>query len=175
VKRFIAAMCLLIGMGAILGWASTAAQAVSSDFQKVKITVFNFNARGTDTNANRNEEYVWLKNVSGEAVDIKGWKLTDSYGGPNALSFNSTTFKYNAGTHENDLKEVDGKIMLPAGASVVVYSGTGVDGSDNSTHAVYRAYHHYWNNGGDSVTVLDEGNDLVDRLSYNDYGINPTP
>lgn len=142
----------------------SAAVADPNNFQDLKLTVFGFNAVGTDQTWNRNEEYVWFKNVSGEEKDITGWYLTDSRADmANKLVFADDLFPH----------LTDGK--LPAGHSVIVYTGTGNDANDNDRHAVYRNHGHYWNNGGDVVSLVDADGTLIERLSYSDYGINPTP
>lgn len=141
----------------------SAAVADPNNYQDLKLTVMGFNAVGTDATHNRNEEYLWYKNVSGEEKDITGWYVTDVYGGPNKLVFDDDMFPH----------LTDGK--LPSGHSVIVYTGAGNDANDNDRHAVYRNYKHYMNNAGDRLDLVDADGTLIERLSYSDYGVNPTP
>lgn len=131
----------------------------------VRITVMGTNAKGKDADWNRNEEYVWLKNVTSESKNVFGWKLTDAYG-------NETKF-----TEDNlpSLEAAANTITLPAGHSILVYSGAGTDTTpDNNVHTIYRNGKHYLNNSsGESVKVIDADGTVVERLDYSAYGINP--
>lgn len=131
----------------------------------VRITVMGTNAKGKDADWNRNEEYVWLKNVTSESKNVFGWKLTDAYG-------NETKF-----TEDNlpSLEAAANTLTLPAGDSILVYSGAGTDTTpDNNVHTIYRNGNHYLNNSsGESVKVIDADGTVVERLDYSAYGINP--
>jgi len=163
--KFLACVIALVTLAFLSPMSS--ATADPSNAGKVKITVMGINARGTDTLANRNAEYVWVRNVSPATVNVKGWKVVDAAG-------NTTTF-----TEDNlpNLNATATTLDLPAGDSVIVYSGQGVDTTpDNNVHAIYRNGNHYLNNtSGETVRVLDADGSTVDKLAYDAYGINPTP
>lgn len=131
----------------------------------VRITVMGTNAKGKDADWNRNEEYVWLKNITEGSKNVFGWKLTDAYG-------NETKF-----TEDNlpSLEAAANTLTLPAGHSILVYSGAGTDTTpDNNVHTIYRNGKHYLNNSsGESVKVIDADGTVVERLDYSAYGINP--
>lgn len=157
----------VIALVALTFLLPTSAVADPSNYQKVKITVMGINARGTDTLANRNSEYVWMRNVSGADVNVFGWKLIDAAG--NTTSFTDDTLP--------NLTAGAGTLTLPAGASIIVYSGQGIDTTpDNNVHAIYRNGKHYINNtSGETMRVLDKDGSTVELLSFDAYGINPTP
>lgn len=145
--------------------------AASSDAGKIVLSVMGTNAKGADTLANRNSEYMWMRNVSAEPVDVMDWRLTDTTGGANV-----TTFDGDWADHcDCGMSPVDGKLMLPPGHSLVVYSGEGHDTNPtNNVHAYYKDWHHMWNNtSGETVKVLDKDGLLVDGYAYDAYGINP--
>lgn len=152
----------VIALGLVTASAATADTDNKCD---VRITVMGTNAKGKDADWNRNEEYVWLKNVTSESKNIFGWKLTDAYG-------NETKF-----TEDNlqSLEAAANTLMLPAGHSILVYSGAGTDTTpDNNVHTIYRNGKHYLNNSsGESVKVIDADGTVVERIDYSAYGINP--
>jgi hypothetical protein len=159
---------------------STARAAVDEVAGSVKITVLGTNAPGVDTMANRNREYVWLKNVSGGPVNVFGWKLRDGFG---------TRFTF----RPNKIKELEylpakvateteparaDTLVLPAGESVILYTGQGKDVSPgNADHSVYlNMSGHYLNNSsGERVELRTKAGLTMDVLSYDAYGVNPTP
>jgi hypothetical protein len=160
--------------------SAVSAAAVDEVAGSVKITVMGINAPGVDTMANRNREYVWLKNVSGGPVNVYGWKLRDGFG---------TRFTF----RPNKLKELEylpakvateteparaDTLVLPAGHSVIVYTGAGKDVSPgNADHSVYlNASGHILNNSsGERVELRTKAGLTMDVISYDAYGINPTP
>lgn len=160
-KRIAAAVAVvLMTLGLV---ASGSASADVANKGKLKITVMGFNAKGVDSSANRNEEYVRLVNVSPDPINVTGWTLSDSVG--NDTDLDAWT----------DVVSPAVKGILPAGGSIIVYSGSGKDENANNVHAIYRNGGHYLNNGGDVVTVRDNGDVFIDKLAYDDFGINPTP
>jgi len=160
------ALGIVAGMVLASSFVVTSSAVANTDNKcDVRITVMGTNAKGKDADWNRNEEYVWLKNVTSESKNIFGWKLTDAYG-------NETKF-----TEDNlqSLEAAANTLMLPAGHSILVYSGAGTDTTpDNNVHTIYRNGKHYLNNSsGESVKVIDADGTVVERLDYNAYGINP--
>lgn len=164
-RKFIACVIALVTLAFVSPMSSAAADP--SDAGKLKITVMGTNARGTDTLANRNAEYVWVRNVSPATVNVKGWKVVDAAG--NATTFTEDNLPYLAATATT--------LDLPAGSSVIVYSGQGTDTTpENNVHAIYRNGKHYLNNtSGETVRVVSADGSTVDKISYDAYGINPTP
>lgn len=146
---------------------TSAAASAPANVGTVKITVLGTNAKGVDANWNRNAEYVWMKNVTANPVNVFGWKLTDAAG-------NETKF-----TEDNlpSLEATATTLVLPSGHSVLVYSGQGTDTTpDNNVHTIYRNGKHYLNNSsGETVRVVDADGTTVDKITYDAYGINPTP
>jgi hypothetical protein len=96
------------------------------------------NALGYDTAA---AEYVCLVNASGDAVGLAGWELRDSQRLVNMLP----------------------AFELAAHGQVRVHPGRGTDSrTDIYGHAGRPA----WNNGGDTITLLDDHGETVARVSY---------
>lgn len=163
-KLFAMIAALMLASGLMIVSSAT---ADTNNVGKVKITVLGTNARGTDNLSNRNSEYVWMKNVSADPVNVFGWKLTDAAG-------NETKFTDDA---LPSLEATATTLVLPSGHSVLVYSGQGTDTTpDNNVHTIYRNGKHYLNNSsGETVRVVDADGTTVDKLVYDAYGINPTP
>lgn len=189
VKRGAAAGMVAVGLLSAISPASATstaraaapvAEAVKGD---VKITVLGTNAPGADTRANRNREYVWIKNVSSADVNVFGWKLRDGYG--TRFTFRPNKAKeltyLPARADDPATPEADPRVdtlVLPAGHSVIVYTGTGKDVSPgNADHSVYLDLSgHYLNNSsGERVELRNKAGESMDVISYDAYGINPTP
>lgn len=136
----------------------------------VKITVVGINAPGKDARWNRNREYVWIKNVSAGEVNVFGWTLRDGYG--QRYTFDKDELK-----DLNPFPDEADTLMLPAGESVLIYTGSGTDRTVNGTHSVYldRSGHYINNSSGEDLQVRNQGGDVMDRLRFDAYGINPTP
>jgi micrococcal nuclease len=90
-----------------------------------------------DDNDNLRDEYVTLRNVGDETLDLSGWTVSDATG---------KTYTFPPGTR------------LEPGAEVTLYTGRGEDGEGvrywNRDSAV-------WNNDGDTVTVRTDEGDVV--------------
>ena len=113
---------------ALSGSVLSAAPADASSV--VQLGKIQYNAPGTDTNANSsvNGEYVVVKNLSSHAMTLTGWTLRDAQ-----------SHVYRFGTYS-----------LPAYRSVTVHTGKGTNG------ALVRYWGlgwHVWNNGGDTATL----------------------
>lgn len=164
-RKFVACVIALVALAFVIPMSSAVADPTNAG--KLKITVMGINARGVDTLANRNAEYVWVRNVSAATVNVKGWKVVDAAG-------NATTF-----TEDNlpNLNATATTLDLPAGDSVIVYSGQGTDTTpENNVHAIYRNGNHYINNtNGEIIRVVDADGSTVDKIAFDAYGINPTP
>src|ERR1044072_6643358 len=130
-RKFLACVIALVTLAFLSPMSS--ATADPSNAGKVKIIVIGINARDTHTLANRNAEYVWVLNVSTASVRVEGWTEVDAAG-------NTTTF-----TEHNlpNLNATATTLDLPAGDSVIVYSGQGLDTTpDTNVHAIYRTGNH---------------------------------
>lgn len=162
----VASVGLLVSLGGV-------AQADPSNVGKIKIVEYGFNAPGTDTNGNRNSEFVRLTNPTAAAVEVEGWLLHDSYKNGAGDWGNRYVFKATdlpTGSAFRDA--VTGKFTVPPGGTVYVYQGSGVDTTPtNSTAAVYRNHSHIWNNGGDTIYVRDLGGDVVSWVRYDGYRV----
>ncbi|WP_166035629.1 lamin tail domain-containing protein [Halorussus pelagicus] len=99
------------------------------------------NARGYD-HWNKNGEYVVLRNESDDPLDLTGWTVENSDG---------TTYEFPE------------EFVLAPNRSVTIHSGSGEDADDNLYWGSARAL---WKNTGDVVTVRDETDRRVIRVSY---------
>ena len=100
-------------------------------------------APGRD-NENPNGEWIDIRNTGESAADLSGWVVKDE----------STRHRF----------ELEADFVLAAGQTVRLYSGCGTDSATelywcNVDDAV-------WNNGGDTVFLLDANGSAVDTLSY---------
>ncbi len=107
------------------------------------VTAIEADPPGDDTQA-LTQEYVEITNTGSQSVDLTGWGVKD----------NSASHRYLFPA---------GYVLTP-GASVRLRTGCGVDGTADlywceSGSAV-------WNNGGDTVFVLDPNGNIVARRSY---------
>jgi len=137
-----------------------ASASAAADVPGLSIGTIGYNARGADTAANRNSEYVDIANTSTAAVDVMGLLVRDAWAKRNnkVESTDCNTFKVES---LPGVDVVDGKLMLPAGHVIRVYSGAGtpkVFGPAGKWHAVYKdstcGYNgHFWNNIGDTAWI----------------------
>jgi endonuclease YncB( thermonuclease family) len=92
--------------------------------------------------ATLNDEYVDIKNVSGDSVDVTGWSLEDAVG---------TTYTFPSG------------FSLADGATVRVHTGSG---TDSSTDLYWGRGSAVWNNSGDTANLYDGAGNLVQVHEY---------
>ncbi len=163
-----------------LGFLSGAAMADPSNVGKLKIAEYGINAPGTDTRANRNQEFVRLINVSGAALDVEGWTLYDNNGPDHSNAYVFKGASLPAGhsfrvDHDTNPGTPD-HFVVPAGGQIYVYSGFGSDTTlTNSTAAIYRNLGdvtwngHMWNNSGDTINVRDASDTVTNRVQYTSY------
>lgn len=115
----------------------------------IEILDFNANAPGPD-DENRNGEWVELGNQSSQAVALAGWSVRDE----------STRHRY----------EFPSDFVLAAGDSLRLFSGA----SDEALSEDYDGIALYWddpagsvwNNGGDTILVLDPAGNIVASERY---------
>lgn len=99
-----------------------------------------FNALGDD-NRNLNDEYVCLENHGAEAVNMTGWRVRD----------------------EAAKVYVFPPFILPSKATVKLHSGVGIN---MDTDLYWGRTQAVWNNGGDTVSLYDAADILVDQYRY---------
>jgi len=99
------------------------------------------NARGYD-HWNRNGEYVVLQNESDDPLDLTGWTVENS---------------------DEETYEFPDEFLLDPNRSVTIHSGSGEDTDD---HLYWGSPRALWKNTGDVVTVRDETDRRVIRVSY---------
>ncbi|WP_435196439.1 thermonuclease family protein [Natronomonas sp. EA1] len=117
--------------------ATPTATTASENGLRIAITA---DAPGND-NENLDAETVTLTNTRDTAIDLEGWTVSDESG---------KTYTFPAMT-------------LDSGASVTLHSGAG---EDTTTDVYWGRSGAVWNNGGDTVTVRDDGGAVVAAKSY---------
>ena len=144
----------------------------------VKIDGQGTDAMGADTFLNRNREFIDLHNTSPtEDVNITGWRTEDAWAfGDNSLS-SCNTFKFST-ANTNGLA-VGSDVILPAGHTVRVYTGSGVPSTSGTFHRSFQnspdhcgAHGHYWTNNADDAYLRDNAPDhnVVAHVRYNRLG-----
>lgn len=172
---------LMLALGTVLVGADRSTAASLGDVEFVAVGT---NAPGKDTSANENNEFARLKNASGAALDVEGWILHDTYQNAAGDWGNRFTFKGTslpAGSpfrvdHDSDPATPD-RFVMPVGADVYVYNGSGIDTTPTSnTAAIYRNYKHHHNNGGDTLYVRTsaDATSYVARYKYSPYRVDIT-
>ncbi|MFA5015256.1 MAG: thermonuclease family protein [Actinomycetota bacterium] len=107
------------------------------DIVKVEI---NYDARGND-NLNLNDEYVKMKNIGKDSIDISGWTIKDA--GTNIYRF--------------------GKYSFESGSEVFLFTGSGKDGADKFYWSSLKPI---WNNDNDTLYLRDREGLLVEIYDY---------
>lgn len=151
---------LLAGVFIAASLTISPASAAAAPVDSLSIGKIGYNAYGSDTMANRNREYVEIKNTGADPVNVAGLLLQDAWARGNDKTSGCNTVKLDAG--KLPVGEAGVADMLPAGASLVVYMGAGTDSVDGSVHKVYRnmpsycgANGHVLNNTGKPYTAWD--------------------
>lgn len=166
---------------AVLAGASPA--TASADVPGLAITQVGYNAYGSDTIYNRNQEFVDVRNTSSPGVDVNvaGLVVADqwakSHEGDNDRNCNTLKVTSLPGVTTGG----DGSVMLAAGHTVRVYSGRGIPAvsAGGSVHTLFMnslcGYHgHIWGNGGDTAWITLGGN--AESFAYdfdNGYTVRP--
>lgn len=99
-----------------------------------------FNALGND-NHNLNDEYVCFENYGSAAADMSGWRVRDE----TAKTYTFPSF------------------VLPSKATVRLHTGAG---SDTASDLYWGRTQAVWNNDGDTVSLYDASDVLVDQYRY---------
>ena len=140
------------------------AHAVQRGIQGLEITEVGYNAVGVDHFKNRNQEYVDIKNVSNEPVNVAGLEVYDQWyatTGKNRENNKCNVFTLAADADVPGLVKGENTIELPAKHTLRVYVGAGQPktfGPGGRWHAVYMDHKcgsrgHFFNNLGDTVYV----------------------
>lgn len=171
-------------VGSATAVPAEAAKVAVVELGDVQIVEHGWNAVGKDTSANRNSEFVRLRNTTAAAVDVEGWVLHDTYQNGAGDWGNRYTFRATDLPAGSPFKvDADGagpdpaRFTIPADAEVYVYQGSGVDSTPTSTTAsIYRNGSHIWNNAGDTVylRVSKDASGYVARLSRTSYRVKVT-
>lgn len=147
----------LAAVASLVGFSASA--TASADVPGLQITQVGYNAYGSDTVWNRNQEFVDVR--ASVDTNVKDLVVTDQWG-KSHLDDNDrgcNTFKV-AGALPG-IPEVAGQVVLPANHTLRVYSGRGTAAVSGSgfVHAVFMdsrcGYHgHIWGNGGDTAWIV---------------------
>jgi competence protein ComEC len=108
---------------------------------RLAVAAINADAEGDDRE-NLNGEYVVLENAGEGTLDLSGWQLREGAG---------RTYTFPDG------------FALEAGERVTVYTG---GGTDTDTELYWGQDGPVWNNGGDTLTVIDAEDETVLEESY---------
>lgn len=98
-------------------------------------------AEGTESE-NLNDEYIVFENTGSEPLDLSGWTISDEAG---------RTYTVPDGT------------TLEAGATITLHTGSG---TDTATDLYWGSGSAIWNNGGDTITVLNNTDATVLEETY---------
>lgn len=162
-RKFLAVILTMFTMFAVVGSANATTVEDSPYKDKATITWFYYNARGADTLANRNQEAVYVKNVSDDNLNVTGWKVHDSYQNHNDDYTNAFVVP--------KLNGVD--VVLAPGESFMVTPASGVNFKNGNSYSFYfnftsKGYNgHVWNNLADIAYLKDADDKLVHSKSYN--------
>lgn len=153
--RISKSLTLLAAAVVALGVTGASAASASSDVPGLAITQVGYNAYGSDTVWNRNQEFVDVK--ASADTDVKGLTVADQWGKSHAADNPRGCNTYKVASLPG-VAEVDGKIILPSGHTLRVYSGRGLASVNGTVHSVYMdsrcGYHgHIWGNGGDTAWI----------------------
>lgn len=179
--RITKSLALAASVAVAVGATGAAAATASADVPGLAITQVGYNAYGSDTVWNRNQEFVDVRNTGADPVNVAGLIVADqwakSHEGDNDRNCNTIKVANLPGVTAG----ADGSLMLAAGHTVRVYSGRGVPAvsADGKVHALYMdsrcGYHgHIWGNGGDTAWITLNG--AAESFAYdfdNGYTVKP--
>ncbi len=113
----------------------------------IGILYFHWNAEGNDCD-NLNDEYVTFKNTCPESIDMTGWTVKDEANHIYAFP----------------------DFSLISGATVTLYTGTGIDTTTKLYwHNSGNACNAIWNNDGDTLYLRDLNGNLVMSQRYEGF------
>ena len=123
-------------------WAPAACGPVSPASEAIVVSALHPDAAGRDEQ-NLNDEWVELTNHSAALIELGGFTVRDE----------SSSNRYS----------LPARFALAAGASVRLHSGCGPDRGDT---LYWCSRTPVWNNGGDTVLLLDANGNIVAARSY---------
>ncbi|MFB6124148.1 MAG: lamin tail domain-containing protein [Haloferacaceae archaeon] len=121
--------------------SSDAATPVPDGGTALVVVAVHADADGND-HENRNDEYVAFENAGATSLDLSGWRVRDAA--------------------DHTYRVPDG-VVLGAGDRVTLYTG---DGTNTGSALFWGADGAVWNNGGDTVIVVDGDGRVVLRHTY---------
>jgi micrococcal nuclease len=124
-------------------WARDACGEALASFDPTAIRIEVHPDAAGDDSLNLNDEWVRITNQGDQHLDVEGWTLRDE----------SSSHRYRFGA-----------LVLPPGGSVSVRSGCGTDTDLERYWCVSGSA--IWNNGGDTVLLLDPVGNVVAQLGY---------
>lgn len=137
-----------------------ASATASADVPGLAITQVGYNAYGSDTIYNRNQEFVDVKNSGVDPVNVAGLVVADQWAKSHVDDNDRGCNTFKVASLPGVVTGADGSVMLPAGHTVRVYSGRGVPAvsAGGNIHALYMnslcGYHgHIWGNSGDTAWI----------------------
>jgi hypothetical protein len=157
-----AAFMLMAASLFALGSGSTANASLAANCDVV-IYEYGHNAPGTDTNGNRNAEFLRLVNTGAAPVNVEGWWVQDNF--PHTFKLQGATLP--AGS---PFKAGDGTFQMPPMSSVYLYNGTGTDTQPtNTSAAIYRNTTHHFNNSGDTLSLKSADGKTKSYVQYTSF------
>lgn len=166
-----------------VGLTGAASATASADVAGLSIAQVGYNAYGSDTVWNRNQEFIDVKNDGSTSgpVDVAGLVIADQWGkshaGPGDNPGGCNTVKVTA--LQGIATGGTGSVMLPVGDIIRVYSGRGTAGVSDNVHTLFLnsrcGYHgHIWGNGGDTAWITLGGNSESFPFDFdNGYTVKP--
>lgn len=145
-RKFIGFWAALAGLFLSLGMIVTSGSPAQAAPSPIRLYRIYYNSPGPDRggNASLNEEYVELQNTAASPINLTGWRLHDA-GQKHTYTFGAYTIK--------------------AHGYVLVHTGKG---SETPSQLYWGLSWYVWNNTGDTATLKDRHNDVIDRCSYSD-------
>lgn len=143
----LAGVAMSIGLLAMSGSPAQASSAHPSSAlatSPIRLYKIYYNSPGPDHGGNTslNAEYVELHNTAGSAINLTDWVLHDG-GQRHTYTFPSYTIK--------------------AHGYVLIHTG---QGSATPSQLYWGLSWYVWDNSGDTATLKDRHNDVIDRCSY---------
>ncbi|MEF8801354.1 MAG: lamin tail domain-containing protein [Halolamina sp.] len=119
----------------------TATATIAEGDIPLRVSEIHADAEGDDRE-NRNDEYVVLKNIGDEELELSGWTVSDEA--------------------DHTYTVPDGTSLAP-GETLTLHTGSGTDGDG---HLYWGAGSPVWNNAGDTVTVRTASGEIAAERSY---------
>lgn len=114
-----------------------------------------YDSPGTDNRSatSLNAEWIRLTNRTNVTIDLRAWTIRDAAG--KIYRFAST-------------------YRLAAGRNVYLHTGRGTDGRPDVQHRYWQSGNYVWNNAGDTATLRNPLNAVVDTCRWTRVGTGAT-